>query len=203
MSRDNLFTKGNISAAMENQKRLVREDAMHVPASQLHSVPADKLASDLFEKHKINIPVLDVSNPQPSQREVEIVHNRNVHGRGWSDGRQVTLGTEVSIAVPFTGDPPLFQVQPMTSTFGGVEGKVSGQSIVFTRTGTNLDGASIRSEFDRWIAEVQRHLDWHKEALGNFNEQLHALAKTEIDKRLQKLKSDENVLSNLGFPSKG
>ena len=85
-------------------------------------------------------------------------------------GPVYVTGTEVVVEVPFSGDPEMFKVRPSTSNMNPPRGDVRGNTITFRSWGENMNAQQVRSELDRWLADINQYLQWQRNSFKNFND---------------------------------
>jgi hypothetical protein len=68
--------------------------------------------------------------------------------------------------------------------------------------GTDLKADKVRAEIDRTISEINSYLNILKENAKGLNDQLRNIANGSIDRRREKLLSNQNLVASLGFPLK-
>jgi hypothetical protein len=195
-----LHAKGNISQAMQLQRQRMRAEINRLPETRLKSESVEQLAEQMAKKFSINMPVLDETSIQPAQREVDIDFSQDRSRRAYYSGRGgIEKGTEISITVPFQGDPEVFRLHASSHTMEYPRGSIEPSAIVFRRQGANLDSAQVRQEFDDWLAAIKRHLAGMTQELGEVNNSLVAEALSTLNDRAAKLQRDDDLLSGLGF----
>src|SRR5713226_4489837 len=122
MAQRYLFRGVSILDLIEDRKRKLKAAFSHLP-----QVPADELSLEikLANDYRLDVPVLDETKKYAKTREIQmdVSQDRN---RFFSDRSRPFFvpGTEISIFIPFEGDPTMFDVQPtaydMNPPYGNV-----------------------------------------------------------------------------------
>jgi hypothetical protein len=178
---------------MNQQRGGLQEEIRKLTEPQLRASSSEQLAASLAEKYRIDLPILDDSNPTPGRREVDIDITHS-HQRAILGGPAVAKGAEITISVPFKGDAEVFRLHPSSHTMSYPRARISDSDITFRWRGTTLDPAHIRREFDQNIATIKQHLAGMPQEMGKFNEVLKTEAASAINARLEKLKRDNDLL---------
>jgi hypothetical protein len=200
-TRNFFFREASTHQVMEHQRGLLHKEAATMPPATVLDGEVDDLAAKLAKKHSVDVPVLNDEGTHVKQSEVDIDISRDPRRDFWGDAPHSARGVEINFFVPFTGDAAMFEVQPNTSQ-GSLLGEVVKNEIVYTARGLQLNPVDVRREFDAWLAGVKLNLDWHRQALGNFNQELAGIARNEILQRRAKLSADRDLVAGLGFPVK-
>jgi hypothetical protein len=194
----------SFSVQGDRKERLQREIAAY-NADKLLNTNVDDLVKYFAEKFAVEVPILleeELSaDHQESQRDVSGDPRRMAYHLG--DGRPVYVtGTEITVELPFTGEPDLFHVQPSTYSTMPPEGVLHNNSIIFKIWGDNLQSQEVQSTIQRWITDVKQWLQWHTSTFSGFNAALEREARQAIEQRRAKLLRDQNLVAGLGIAIK-
>lgn len=199
MREDVLFWEYDWFGVVEAQKRAVQRDIDSLSDRDFENATTDEIVASVCEKFSLRAPTLDRENITVKQREVDI--ERGLERRGYfSDhGSYTVKGTAIDVRVPFDGDKEMFKVKPTTFTTVIPRGRIDGNSLLFTISGTDLTTDNVKSEIERRLNEVQQWLDFQSKSVGNFPTELSQIAKQAVDRRKDKLDADRELVSGLGF----
>jgi hypothetical protein len=203
MGRDDLlFCKVSSFAVQDLQKKELVAEVAGMEANRLLNTNMDDLVAYLRDKFRIDVPELNEAgmsvDQQDSQRDVSDDPFRMGYGRGPIHA----IGTEVTLEVPFTGDPQMFSVSPSTSDSMPPSGKVKDNTLTFKCWSTTPNADQLKSEIDRWLSDVKRYLQWQHESFKGFNDVLGGTARAAIVRRREKLLANQNLVAGLGIPLK-
>ena len=199
MPDEALFWKYDWLAVVEAQKAAARKDAENMSKADFAQRSFEELRVGLCEKYSLEVPALDLDNITVSQRETEIdvSHDRM---RYFSTGDpHLVKGTAIDVRVPFVGDPGMFNIKPTTWTTSLPRGRIEGNSVRFTISGTNLLPEKVKSAIDHRISEIQEWLGFQEKRVGNFPNELAQVAMQALEARKKKLDADTELISGLGY----
>ena len=171
--------------------------------NRLLNTSVDDLCEYFEDKFRINVPVLHEDQIVVSQEETKIDVSRDPMRFIRDRSRPFYMtGTVVEATVPFSGDSEAFKVRPTSFTAVLPSGTVNNDSLVIRVAGTDLEPQQVKGEIDRRLADIRKYLEWLRGDASGFNEGIRLLAREQIDRRRQKLLSDQSLVANLGFPLK-
>lgn len=199
-SDDLLFNSGDWFAVSEHQKQKMNQAIASKNGDELLNTSTDDLARYYAGEFTIDVPELDHDNITVDQREtsIDVSQDRMRYISDRSQPFHVT-GTAVDVEIPFSGDAQMFMVQPTQYTLNPPRGRVSGQTLHFTVQGTNLTSDIVQSSIKNFIESVEQYIGWLRNTANPFNDSLFQQAQNQIEARKQKLLSDRNLVSGLGF----
>lgn len=202
MSRQYLFSGADWFSVERAQKERLRKDISDLPSSRILGSAIEDLC-DYFEgSFRLDVPVLmkEQTMAEQQERDIDVSHDGD---RYWSTpGPHYVKGTEISISVPFFGEAELFKIRPTNFNLSPPCGEIRGNSLILSVSGTKLDTISVRSQFDRTIAEIEGYLNSLRTNVNAFNETIKQQARQQIENRREKLLRDQNLVAELGFPLK-
>ena len=199
MRDDVLFWKYDWSAVVENQKHGARDLASKLTAKAFSEKSVEELANEICEKYSLEVPNLDTENISVKQREVDIDVSNDRMRYFSSGGPHYVKGTAIDVRVPFSGDPAMFEVKPNTWTTVIPRGRVEGNSVVFTISGTDLKQEKVKTEIDRQVSDLKTWLGFQEKSMGNFTAELAQIAKQAVEARRTKIEADADLVSGLGY----
>ena len=197
MSQHLLFSGTSVFNVMENQKRQLRGELQRLSLSRLDD--AD-LPQRLAGEHGIDVPVLDESQKYARRQETQVDVSRDPMRFITDRSRPFHMpGTELSIFVPFTGDPAVFNIRPSSFDMNPPRGEVTGNELCFIYKFVDA-AANLTSEYERTIAKVKRYLDWLRPSAAQLQSELQQLAQTLVAQRKKQAAEHAQVLDSLGIP---
>lgn len=195
MSAKILFQGVSIFAVIENQKRLLRDQVQRMPASELGD---PDLPERLANEFSIEVPILREDEKYATKRETQIDVSSDPTRRAFfGHGPRSMPGTEISIFIPFTGDPQVFNVRPTTFDLNPPIGDVVGTELCFTY---GFVGDINLTEHDRTIDKVKRYLDWLRPSAAQLATELTTLAQNLIEQRKRQTENHARAFGSLGIP---
>jgi len=201
--RNYLFSKYDWFSVQENQKKQLTAEISQMDGNRLLNTSPDDLCDYFEEKYRVNVPILRESEITADQKETQIDASGDRLRAIRDRSRPFHIpGTEIEITVPFDGDTEVFNIQPTSFTFSPPSADIRGNSLILRIQGTDLKADKVRSEIDRTISEINSHLNTLKENARGLNDQLRNIANGSIERRREKLLSNQNLVASLGFPLK-
>jgi hypothetical protein len=206
MARDDyLFVQADSFSVQEHQRQQMDGEIENMEPNRLLNTNVDDLVSYIEEKYRIDVPVLDQSNMNVDQKEAkrDVSGDPRRAGFYFDSGRPIHVtGTEVVVEVPFSGDAALFKYRPSIFSTSPPRGEVRGNVIVFRYWSDAPAADQVRGELDRWLKEVNQHLDWQRGSYAGFNASLANSARSAVTRRRDKLLSNQNLVAGLGIALK-
>jgi len=194
VSQHLLFSGGSVFDVIENQKRRLREKLQRLPVSELDD---PSLSERLASEFSMDVPVLDEQRKYAKKRETQVDVSHDPMRFFIGEGPHYLPGTEVSVFVPFSGDPGVFNVRPSSFDLNPPRGDVVGNELCFVYKFVN---AVTLDEYQRTIDTVKRYLEWLRPSAAQLQTELRALAQDLVLKRKQQAEEHARVLDSLGIP---
>jgi TIR domain len=111
-------------------------------------------------------------------------------------------GTEITISVPFKGDPDFFRIRPSHYNLNPPRGQVDGQEIRMTFTRTDANAPAVKSEYEATVRDINQHLAWLRASVEQFNSKIGQQIQPLLSQRKQKVIANEGMVASLGLPVK-
>lgn len=198
---DLLFYEYDCFSVIENQRRQLQAEVSAIPEQRLLNTSVEDLVRYLVDKYQLEVPVLDVENAVADQREAMVEVSGFMYGLDRGETRSVP-GTQVTLEVPFAGDPQMFKVRPSTFNSAPPHAEIRGQSLILVQSGTQLSAEQVQVGFDRTINDINQYLAWQRNDARGLNEHLPQLARQAIEQRREKLLANQSLVSGLKFKLK-
>lgn len=200
MAPRHLFRKLDIFAVQLHQQEQMKKAAWQLPPEKL-SEDDEKVASELAAEFTMDLPTLDESAIYQSDRQVQIDARKLPNRMIFDRSRPVWVnGTEITIHIPFKGDPAVFDVQPSTHNlnppFADVDVKANEILLVYQVTDAN---SPVKAQYEKTLQEIKQHLEWLRPAATQVDG-LKQVCRTELAKRKQANHAHENIVGSLGLP---
>jgi hypothetical protein len=196
-----LFTRSDIFNVLRARQEALKAEVDQLDSSTIERVPEQELVRDLAGKYKLEMPVLEEDNAKISHREVKVDVSQDPSRLIWDRSAPFYIrGTEVTISVPFKGDPGLFQVQPSTFSSNPPRGEVRANEVdfVYTRTDDNPD--ALKADYQRDLQGVKQHLAWLETSVSGFNAGIGQQVQNLVAQRRQKVAASARMVAAIGLP---
>ena len=204
MSRDDyLFNRVDWFSVDANQRAELEKEVGEIDGNRLLNTSIDDLCEYLIEKYRVNVPELDRARTVADQREIKIDVSNDPMRMIRNRSRPFYVdGTEVMIEVPFTGDAEAFKVQPTTYTMNPPRADAQGNVLIVKLSGTNLGSEQVKKELNSTLDSIDNYLGNLRANADTLNAALPELTRSAIERRRNKLLTNQNLVSSLGFQLK-
>lgn len=170
-----LFNSVGIFEVIEQHKAEVKELVRQVPASQLED---ESLPENIVRPLLVEIPVLDEAAKYAESREIDVDVSGDPMRMIFDRSRPFYIkGTEITVVIPFKGDPRAFEIQPTSYNLNPPFGLVEDHELRLVFRVTNPD-VNINAELDRSIAQVRQYVDWLRPSAEQMKRELTLLAQS-------------------------
>lgn len=192
-----LFNSIGIFEVIEQHKAQVKELVRQIPASELED---ESLPENIVRSLLVEIPVLDEASKYAESREIDVDVSGDPMRMIFDRSRPFYIkGTEITVVIPFKGDPRAFEIQPTSYNLNPPFGLVEDHELRLVFRVTNPD-VNINAELDRTIAQVKQYLDWLRPSAEQVKRELTLLAQSLISQRKQQASAHAQIVGGLGIP---
>lgn len=202
MSQRALFRKYPIFAVQQRQEQLAKEAARALPQERL-SEDEDKLVTEIAASLTMELPTLDPSQIYQTDRQVQLDARFLPNRFAFNRSRPVPVdGTEITIHVPFKGDPSMFDVCPSQHNSNPPTAEIDPTSSEILLTYRTADENSpIKARYEATLRQIAEHLEWLRPAAAQ-TDGLKQAARGELAKRKQASAAHSKIVGSLGIPSR-
>ncbi len=208
MSRpQNLFASGRLSDALAHHEQEMRDALATMPKAELLAASEADLIADLYERFKVDAPVLLMNERTISQSDTQVdvsgVWSRDVRDRS----RPALIpGVRVRLRVPFTGDPQVFKLQASRFKLLHAQAEIAGGAVIVTTEfprDSEPERDVLRQRLEGQIAQVEERLGFARADLQQFNGNLEGAIGAAVTRRREQLIADERRLAAFDLPVDG
>jgi hypothetical protein len=192
-----LFHKADIFSVSEYQKQQLKAKFQQLTQRDLED---DSLASRLVDEFSINVPTLFDAEKYVTTREKQIDVSRDPTRMIFDRSRPFYMtGTEITVHVPFQGDPALFEVQPSSFNLNPPLGDIEDHELLLVYDVLSPE-LNVNAEVERNLAQVRQYLDWLRPSGEQLRRGLEQLIQSLLAQRKQQISSHARVVQSLGIP---
>lgn len=193
-----LFSGTSVFDVIETQKRRLRDEFRRLRVSDLDD---PDLPNRLAVEYGMHIPVLEEDRKYAKKKDarVDVSHDPTRRYFFEHSGPRYLPGTELSIFVPFKGDPAVFNVRPSSFDTSPPIGDVIGTELCFIYAFVTVP-ANLTGEYDRTILQVKKYLDWLRPSAEQLEKELQQLVQNLTVQRKQEDAAHSQLLDSLGIP---
>lgn len=192
-----LFRSVGIFDVIERSKDRAKELVRELAASEIGSEgAAERVVAPLL----LDVPVLDEAAKCAETQEVDVDVSGDPMRMLLDRSRPFYIkGTEITVIIPFRGDPRAFEIQPTTYNLNPPFGHVEDHELRLVFTITNPE-FNVGAEIDRTISQVKQYLDWLRPSAEQMRQALLQVAQSAISQRRQQADAHAEVVNRLGIP---
>jgi hypothetical protein len=142
-----------------------------------------------------------VDNQQSIRKDVSHDFNR----MSFRGERIVVAGTQLDIAIHFTGDPMLWRIRASTFSLSGYpEISIDGDKITFSVTfaDDSADPARLKQQIESNVKSLADAVNYLQRDVENHNRTAPNQIKAALERKKQKAQTATNALAGLGIPFK-
>ena len=203
-STDRLFLKNYLRDFLTLKRQALFEEIASLDEDPLLTTSLEDLCDQLVNEYTLSAPKIDESGIYSETGDAKVV------GSQWfDDGRNVhydpqyRIGTTVTVYVPFTGIPELFECHPLTATdVMPPRAFVRDSELAFEYQTRHVEGDGLKKAFDRDLNSLRSNLAQIAHDLEVFNSSIQEAIRQRIPARHKKLLQDRQIAESLGFPTK-
>jgi hypothetical protein len=194
------FARGHLLQGLDAHRTRLVDEIEAAPEDRVLQVDEQQWAAALFERYRIDAPVLDRSGvrmeePEPAQVDVS-----------WEASRLIRLrpryvpGHRTVVHVQFVGDDDIFQFLPSSHVLVELHARVGDQELLLEIEYPDKPPPDIAACTNKAIERVEWSLDSARDDISNFNSELHSIAATTIAKRRERIHEHRAQVAATGFP---
>jgi hypothetical protein len=197
--RGGLFDQSaSLANALANQAQSVVQRLHAWTPDDLLNTPAEDVIGRLLDEGTVQCPRLLVDDAElldPTEVDQQYVDF------GERRSRRVT---RMTLVVPFEGEKDVFTLRADTSSTNPPRVlRLQDQELHLVVDDPPGDGAEIRMRFDGQIADIEKYLDWSRQQIDQYNQQIRRDVPTMVAERREQLSATRDLQADIGFPTRG
>ncbi len=201
---DVLFMRLDVHGVLEGLQGEMRKRVDELSSTRLLREREDDLVAALMFDLKIDVPVVEegsqyIVDEGETPVDVRYDPNRFLHDR--SEPLFVP-GHRLIVAVPFRGNPQLFEVRPSSYDSMPPHAEVVGQELRFTFIQTTPDAQVVTRELATTITSIKAYLARLEDSVGGYNHSLASNILQRLQARKERLRKQADMVTALGIPLK-
>lgn len=202
------YNHGDLYDVLRVQTEKMKSAISDTSAERINGATDDELVSHFVSKYWIEPLTIHSDRAEAEHRETKVDVSHDTF-RFIPNGRGpfMVKGDEVTVHVPFSGEPELFKFTPSTRNYNPPRGRVipNGElSGTVTMSLALPSDANDAGRFNAWIMEqldgLQQYADWIRNDVNSFNQQLPQHARSSVQSRRQQLEKQGSLLQKLSIP---
>lgn len=196
-TRDYLFTKGDLSATLDNVREKLRKEIGMLTSSQVEHGNREQVCAHFVSEYQIpNILLHEEALEVLEPREVEVQIQNRDFGRTYTAKK-----LEFKFELPFEGHGELlFHCKPSSYDFNPPQGKVHGNIVTLTIIASANEADGVKRTIAEWKQTLNRYISWQQSDVNAWNTQLPGLVRQLVEARRQKHEADRKLVVDIGVP---
>ena len=204
---DLLFHKAPLRAVVDAHIEKMRAYVGDLSAERMNAASDDEIVAYVVSEYRIEPLQVDTDRAEAEHAETQ-VDVRHDFARAVFDQSQPCLvkGNQITLFVPFTGDPQLPLLTPSTRNFNPPRGTVrkTGENSGVIHMSLALPTDVDETQFNRWIEEqlngLKQHAEWSHRDIELYNNRLEPQVRAAVSARRAQLEKQGSLLKKLAVP---
>jgi len=188
----NLLFGGRELRDLRNRKLAEMSDELYaLDENRILNTDSDEVMKYFRDKYDIDVPKLDIDNTEIDKKETDLGPHRLPRIRG----------TIVEYHIPFSGDKELFQYRPSSYSGEPTAIVMEGELTISIEFGAeDADHEKVGKKYEQELKKVEKYLEWQRNDVTQFREELQSKARILLDSRKKKLLADQEILVKIDKP---
>ncbi|MBU0520024.1 toll/interleukin-1 receptor domain-containing protein [bacterium] len=197
--KEYLFGQGYLSDVTTNLHRHIAKEISEMSEEKINSL-SDKIELKKYiERYTLKPPSLDIENIRYDSREVKKTPNELY--RGYGERTEINV-IEISIYIPFKGDPQLFNYRGHSWVMSMPEKIIDTNNLVLKYIMLPEQVVNIEGIYKRDLGYIEQNLESVQNDSANFNAGLEKLVCNSVKERASRIQKTKATLENLGLPKR-
>ncbi len=204
---DLLFQKTPLHAVLEAHIEKMKAYVGDLSPERINAASDDEIVAHVVSGYRIEPLHVDTDRTEAEHAETQVDVSRHFN-RAVFDRSQPCLvkGNEITLHVPFTGDPELPLCTPSTFNMNPPRGTIrkrgdQGGTIVMSLA---LPADVDETQFNQWITEqlngLRQHAEWSSSDIEAYNSRLELHVRAAVSARRAQLEKQGSLLKKLAVP---
>lgn len=204
-----LFSDYDFSSTLRNYLDRVPEEVNDIPKKKFLESTEDNIFEHVLEEMKLRPLNLDEENMVQEREEIKIDVTNDPRRNPFQDRGPVKVnGTRVTVSIPWTGDPKLWQIKPSKYDLNPPRGRIKEHSdykgileIVIEKQMT-LILRNSRKSLIKLLKKIRNYLENQRKDIDEANDKIESNVRSAISKRKNRLNKHDEIADALGIPLK-
>ncbi len=197
-----LFSSATLSDLLEQRGPHVLAEVEAISAEHLLNAVEHDLCAALVERYRVALPTLltdKVAIHEQVEADIDVRHDRSRDIRDRSRPFHVK-GQRIVVAVPFEGDPVMFQFRPSHFSLSPPRADIVGDELRLTFQGVDLSAEEVKRGVQGAIGSIEGYLTTGRGDVKQFNASLPSIVEGAVSRRKQRLLQQRGMVEALGIP---
>jgi len=204
---DLLFYGADMHATLENQRRQARAAVEALTPAQMNAATDGEIIASVLSRFRIEPLAIHADKLKVDHVESQMDVSQHRDRAVFDHSRPCIIkANQITLRIPFTGEPDLLRVQPSTYTLNPPRGRVQangdlGGLILLTMTRPLDEGGEA---FNRWIQDQVKSIEGYaatsRADVERFNADLVGQVREAVTRRRAQLQQQGQLLAKLVVP---
>lgn len=191
-----LFSKYDVINVIESQKQRLKEAYLRLPEDQAFD---EEVIGRFKSEHMLRVPVLKTDEMYCVEGKTRFDVSRMPNRIFFGSGPVMEEVTELTVHIPFDGDPGVFNIAPSAYNSRIAEGEVVDNEVLLRVV--ILDASyDVQAHIDREVTQINWALTHLREKNAYENQELESGLRQVVAQRKRAIESRGNVVANLRIP---
>lgn len=196
-----LFADGDLQGSLQQEFSRAAAVVDAVSAEVLLDHTDEEVVAELLQDREV--PVLDIAweqawTPGPQETWLDAQHDWQYGGAG--EGRPIFIAAdEVTLHVPFTGDPMLLRLRPSRWSSVFPRAEIGSGELLHQVTGPHLSSEQVTVSFNSFRTSITQYVDATNADVRQHNARLEAELRRFVAARRSRLLDQRQLASGLPF----
>lgn len=196
-----LFADGDLQASLQQEFSGAAAVVDAVNAEALLDHTDEEVVADLLQDRAV--PALEIAweqawSPGPRETRLDVQHDWQYGGAG-EDRPILIAADEVTVHVPFTGDPMLLRLRPSSWSSVFPKAEIGAGELLHHVTGSQLSPAQVTASFSSFRTPITQYVDATNADLRQHNGRLEAELRRLVAARRSRLLNQRQLAAGLPF----
>lgn len=196
-----LFADGDLQASLQQEFSGAAAVVDAVNAEALLDHTDEEVVADLLQDRAV--PALEIAweqawSPGPRETRLDVQHDWQYGGAG-EDRPILIAADEVTVHVPFTGDPMLLRLRPSSWSSVFPKAEIGAGELLHQVTGSQLSPAQVTASFSSFRTSITQYVDATNADLRQHNGRLEAELRRLVAARRSRLLNQRQLAAGLPF----
>lgn len=200
-----LFKKFDALSAVDHYKKKLIEEITNLSEQELRGTTSEHWEQFFQNKYEFNVPSLDRSKIETELLDTKLDASRYGGDRYYfrDDGREHLIdGIEIKLFIPYTGDKDLFDCSGNSIYHSTPDAEIQSNQLVLVYRYTEHNSEKINSDTQKDVNFIEGFLNGLVTQFAEYNKSITSIVRQHLEKRIEKLKKDEELKAKLTFPLK-
>jgi len=200
MEQRMLFRKYRIFDLQQSIEQQAKE-AVRALSEEKLADEDQRLIAEIVDRFAPVAPSIDASLAYQTDRQVQVDARRLPNRMVLNRSRPVPVpGTEITIHIPFKGDPGMFDICPSCHTtswpFAAIDAENSEILLIYQITEGDFP---VKARYEEALRDIVQYLNWLKADIQRF-ESLKQIVQSELTRRRQAASVHSKLVASTGIP---